>query len=60
MNPKQTNAAPLQDSKDFKAVPWVRAIRDAMYEETKQMSPAQFAEYIAARAARTRGNTRES
>lgn len=54
MNPKKSNAASPPDPAEFKAVPWVRAIRDAMYEETKDMSPLQFAEYIAARAAKSR------
>ena len=57
MNPKPSKSTPVSDSADFKAVPWVRAIRDAMYEETKDMSPEELAEYIATQAAKSRADT---
>ena len=40
------------DNTEIKANEMVRAIRDRMYEETKDMSPEQFMEYIHEKAAR--------
>jgi hypothetical protein len=54
MNRKQTEPTPRQEPTEFKAVPWVRAVRDAMYEETRDMSAEQFTEYIASRIAEIR------
>lgn len=36
---------------DFRAVDWVRTVRDAMYQETHGLSPADFMEYVARKAA---------
>lgn len=38
----------------LKAVEWVRAVRDAQYEETKAMRPEEFAAYVARKAAAVR------
>jgi hypothetical protein len=54
MNRKQTEPTRRESPGDFRAVPWVRAVRDAMYEDTRDMSSEQFAEYIASRLARIR------
>ena len=57
MNPKPTSQdqpVPHHDPTSFKVIPWVRALRDAMYEETQHMSPTDFAEYIKSRAAKVR------
>jgi len=60
MNRKQTEPARGLVPSDFKAVPWVRAVRDAMYEETRDMSSAQFADCIAARVAKVRRESKPS
>lgn len=39
---------------EFRAVAWVRAVRDAMYEETTGMGPEEFAAYVARKAAAVR------
>ncbi|HEX8693005.1 MAG TPA: hypothetical protein VF746_11330 [Longimicrobium sp.] len=41
-------------SKAFDAVRSVREIRDAIYEETKSMTPEQYQAYIERRAAQAR------
>ena len=41
-------------SKAFDAVRMVREIRDAIYEETKSMTPEQYQAYIERRAAQAR------
>jgi hypothetical protein len=60
MNPKQTKSVQPAEPLEFKAVPWVRAVRDAMYEQTRDMSAEQFAEYIASRVAEVRNQSRTS
>ena len=57
MNPKPNSTASAPTAADFKAVPWVRAIRDAMYEETRHMSAAEFAAYIASHASKVRAES---
>ena len=44
----EPNRAPM------KAVEWVRAVRDAQYEETKDLGPEAFAAYVARKAAAAR------
>ena len=39
------------DEAEIKANEMVRAIRDQIYEETKHLTPEQFAEYIRRQAA---------
>lgn len=34
------------EQKEFKAVEWVREIRDRMHEETKDMTPEEYVQYI--------------
>jgi hypothetical protein len=50
MNPKPNDATPSQDAKVFHVIPWVRSVRDSMYAETRDMTPAQFADYVSNRA----------
>lgn len=38
----------------LKAVEWVRVVRDAQYEETKDMSTEEFLAYIARKASAVR------
>ena len=42
------------ENEEFKAVEWVRAIRDRMHEETKHMTPEEYIEYIRSKAALAR------
>lgn len=51
MEPKPSES--LSDSETVKldAVAWVRGLRDAMYEETRGLSPEEFAAYVARKAA---------
>jgi len=63
MHPKPSNQdqpVPHQDSMEFKVIPWVRAVRDAMYDETRHMSPTDFAEYIKRRAVIVRESSSSS
>lgn len=46
-----------QTPSELRAVAWVRAVRDAMYEETRGMSAAEFAAYVAQKAAAVRAGT---
>ena len=43
---------PIRDP--MKAVEWVRAVRDAQYEETKDMSMEEFLAYISRKATAVR------
>ena len=57
MNPnpsKQDRQVLGEDPGEFKVIPWVRTVRDAMYEETRQLSADDFAEYIRRRVATVR------
>jgi hypothetical protein len=42
----------------IKAVEMVRAIRDRMYEQTRDMTPDEYLDFIAREAARTKGDQR--
>ncbi len=43
-----------QTPSEIRAVAWVRTVRDAMYEETKEMDADEFAAYVARKAAAIR------
>lgn len=43
-----------QTLSEIPAVAWVRAVRDAMYEETRGMTAAEFAAYVARKAVAVR------
>jgi len=43
-----------QTPSEIRAIAWVRAVRDAMYEETKGMGAEEFAAYVARKAAAVR------
>lgn len=43
-----------QTPSEIDAVAWVRAVRDAMYEETEGMGAEEFAAYVARKAAAVR------
>lgn len=43
-----------QTPSELRAVEWVRAVRDAMYEETQGMGADDFAAYVARKAAAVR------
>ena len=49
------NQTPDQTPGELRTVAWVRAVRDAMYEETRGMSADEFAAYVARKAAAVRG-----
>jgi hypothetical protein len=42
----------------IKAVEMVRAIRDRMYEQTRDMTPAEYLDFIAREAAKTKAGRR--
>lgn len=50
MSGKTKKTVRKRRARALRAVPMVRAIRDAMYEETKAMSREEFSAYIGAQA----------
>ena len=47
-------AAGAESPLELKTVEWVRAVRDAMYEETRALSAEEFAACVARKAAALR------